>query len=261
MHSSQSGVLGKLASWNYKSSKVYSPHGFAFLKQDTTIWKQNIYKGIESIFALFDCILVASSKTEYEVAKHITSKVKLITNGINTSSLNEYLNIIPNNEKPVVGMIGRALPQKNPAFFNRIAELMPDVHFEWIGDGDLRKLLTAPNIHIVGWGPRDEALHYLAKSDIYIMTSLWEGMPLSLLEAMYLKKPCIVTNVVGNKDVIQNDINGFVCNNENEFVNKIHYLIENKNERQRMGLEAHKDVVERYNSRIMAEKYNEVYFQ
>ena len=82
MHSSQSGVLGKLASWDYKVPKVYSPHGFAFLKQDTAKWKKWFYKLIEKAFAMGNCTLVASSKTEFEEARKITRKAVLIKNGI-----------------------------------------------------------------------------------------------------------------------------------------------------------------------------------
>lgn len=260
MHSSQSGVLGKIASIGCSAYKIYSPHGFAFLRQDVANWKLLIFKAIEKIFAIFfKCQLVASSRTEYEEAKKISKKAVLIFNGINTQQLEPYLDMNHSTGKPVVGMVGRALPQKNPALFNRIAELMPHVHFEWIGDGDLRHLLTASNIHIVGWGPREEALEYVAKSDIYIMTSLWEGMPLALLEAMYLKKPCVVTNVVGNRDVIENDKNGYVCNTEQEFVEKIQYLIDNCDLSHSFGKAAHKAVIEKYNSSIMAKQYEELF--
>lgn len=262
MHSSQSGVLGKIASIGCSAYKIYSPHGFAFLRQDVANWKLQIFKMIEKIFAMFfKCQLVASSTTEYEEAKKISKKAVLIFNGINTQQLEPYLNMYRPAVKPIVGMVGRALPQKNPAFFNRIAKLMPHVHFEWIGDGDLRHLLTAPNIHIVGWGPREEALEYVGKSDIYIMTSLWEGMPLALLEAMYLKKPCVVTDVVGNRDVIENNINGYVCKTEQEFVDKIQYLIDHRNLRLSFGEAAHRAVLEKYNSSIMAEEYERLWMR
>ena len=260
MHPSQSGVLGKLASIGCSAYKIYSPHGFAFLRQDVAGWKLQIFKTIEKIFAAcFKCQLVASSTTEYEEAKKVSKKSVLIFNGINTRQLDSYLEMKAENEKPVVGMVGRALPQKNPALFNYIAEMMPHVQFEWIGDGDLRHLLTAPNIHIVGWGPREEALEYVAKSDVYIMTSLWEGMPLALLEAMYLKKPCVVTNVVGNRDVIINGENGYVCNSETEFVEKIQSLIDNHELSSSFGEKAHQAVVEKYNSAIMAEQYENLF--
>lgn len=261
MHSSQSGVLGKLASIDYHVPKFYSPHGFSFLKQDVPQWKRSMFKTIEKIFSYFDCILVASSQTEYDVARSITSKTKLIINGINTVSLEPYLSISTNcqNEIPVVGMVGRALPQKNPTLFNKIAEAMPNIHFEWIGDGELRNELKAKNIHIVGWGPREEALEHVSKCDIYIMTSLWEGMPIALLEAMFLKKPCIVTDVVGNRDVIVNNVNGFVCNTVDDFSEKINFLINNIDKRQQMGEQAHHDIMTKYNSKLMAEKFEKIY--
>ena len=48
-------------------------------------------------------------------------------------------------------------------------------------------------------------------ADVFLLTSLWEGLPVSLLEAMYMKKPCVVSDVIGNHDVIENGRNGFIC--------------------------------------------------
>lgn len=259
MHSSQAGVLGKIAAIGHGCNKAYSPHGFSFLRQDVPTWKRLIFTTIEKVFASFSCVMVASSATEFEAAKKLTKKSILITNGISNKSLIPFESIKAENKVPVVGMVGRALPQKNPALFNEIAQRMPDVHFEWIGDGALSHLLTSFNIHVVGWGPREEALEYVAKSDVYIMTSLWEGMPISLLEAMYLRKPCVVSNVVGNRDVINDGENGFVCNNVDEFVEKIQYLINNADARVRMGEQGRKDIETYYTSQIMEQKFSEAY--
>lgn len=259
MHSSQAGVLGKIATIGHSCSKAYSPHGFSFLREDVKGWKRSLFFLIERLFSLCNCVTVASSATEFRIARKVTSKSILIMNGISSDSLKPYEHIIPQNDVPVVGMVGRALYQKNPEYFNAIAEHMPNVHFEWIGDGSLRHQLKSPNIHIVGWGPREEALEYVANSDIYIMTSRWEGMPLSLLEAMYLRKPCVVSNVVGNRDVINDDKNGYVCNNVEEFVNKIQYLIDNPDVRTRLGEQGHQEVDTIYNSRVMAKHFSEAY--
>ena len=91
------------------------------------------------------------------------------------------------------------------------------------------------------------------------MTSLWEGMPLALLEAMYLKKPCVVTNVVGNRDVVENDRNGYICNTVQEFVEKIQYLIDNRNLCSSFGEAAHRSVLDKYNSSIMAKQYETLF--
>lgn len=259
MHSSQAGVLGKIAAIGHSCRKAYSPHGFSFLREDAAGWKRSIFFLIERVFSFFDSVTVASSATEFRIAQKVTSKSILIMNGISSDSLKSYESIIPKNDVPVVGMVGRALYQKNPELFNAIAEKMPNIHFEWIGDGSMRNCLTSSNIHIVGWGPREEALEYVANSDIYIMTSRWEGMPLSLLEAMYLRKPCVVSNVVGNRDVIIDDKNGYVCSNIDEFVEKIQYLADNPAVRKRLGEQGHQDIENIYNSRVMAKHFTEAY--
>ena len=91
------------------------------------------------------------------------------------------------------------------------------------------------------------------------MTSLWEGMPLALLEAMYLKKPCVVTNVVGNRDVVENGKNGYVCNSVEEFVEKIQFLVDHRDLCDNFGDTAHSAVIETYNSQVMAKKYEELF--
>ena len=68
------------------------------------------------------------------------------------------------NDKFTVFTLGRACVQKQPQLFNRIAELVPEARFIWIGDGELEKELTAPNIEVTGWKPRKEALAMAKRS-------------------------------------------------------------------------------------------------
>ncbi|WP_083692223.1 glycosyltransferase [Seonamhaeicola sp. S2-3] len=56
--------------------------------------------------------------------------------------------------------------------------------------------------------------------DIYIQTSLWEGLPITILEAMALGKVVIATNVIGNKDAVVNGETGYLCNTAFEFKEK-----------------------------------------
>ena len=73
---------------------------------------------------------------------------------------------------------------------------------------------------------------------------------------MYMKKTCIVSNVIGNKDVIRTGYNGYVCDNVSDFVEAIN---QSKECGTILGDNAYKDVVEKYNTRVMAEAYKKVY--
>ena len=53
--------------------------------------------------------------------------------------------------------LGRICYQKNPMLFNDIARALPEIHFLWIGDGEMREELTSPNIEITGWLDRKNA--------------------------------------------------------------------------------------------------------
>ena len=98
--------------------------------------------------------------------------------------------------------LGRICYQKKPTLFNEIAGSFPNVKFVWIGDGELRGELTSKNIEITGWADRSTAIRYAVNADVFLLPSRWEGLPISLLESMYMKKICVVSNVIGNRDVI-----------------------------------------------------------
>ena len=143
--------------------------------------------------------------------------------------------------------------------FNNIAEALPNIKFLWIGDGELRNCLTAPNIEITGWTDRFNALTLAQNADVFILTSLWEGLPISLLEAMFMKKTCVVSNVIGNKDVIHNKLNGYLCDNLDEFVKAIKDTqLSNENV---YSEKAYQDIINTYNTKIQAKKYDDIYKQ
>ena len=234
MHSSKAGIIGRLVVSSKNRKLFYTPHGYAFLKQDDPKLKRIIYKAIEKCTALIKrkCKIVACSKGEYEESLKILKNSTYVNNGIN---INEINTIIENNKESQINTknlkictIGRIGYQKNPELFNEIASKFPNIQFTWIGEGELREKITSENIDITGWMERKEVLKEVMNNDIFILSSLWEGLPIALLEAMYLKKVCIVSNVIGNKDVIQNGVNGFVCDNLNDYINVISQIQNDK---------------------------------
>lgn len=260
LHSSKAGVIGRCA-FNGKSAKVfYTPHGYSFLMRDQSVLKRNIYKMIEYFFAKKNCTTISCSQGEHNETLNLSQNAVYVDNGINIENLEELLQTISVSSKETehkVFTLGRICYQKNPELFNKLAEAFPQITFLWIGDGELRHLLTAPNIKVTGWLQREEALKVSADSDIFVLTSLWEGLPISLLEAMYMKKLCIVSKVIGNKDVIRNDYNGFLCEDLNSFVNALKLAITQDSSSLRTN--AYTDILKKYNTNVMAEKYDKIY--
>ena len=94
------------------------------------------------------------------------------------------------------------------------------------------------------------------ENDIFILTSLWEGLPISLLEAMFLEKVCLVTDVIGNRDVIKNNNNGYIIN-ENNYKNIIREIdIEKYYE---ITQKAKKTIEQDLNTKKMCESYKKIY--
>lgn len=143
--------------------------------------------------------------------------------------------------------------------FNEIAKNFPNIKFTWIGDGELRNELTSENISITGWLGRKEVLKELNKNDIFILPSLWEGLPISLLEAMYMKKICIVSDVIGNRDVIENFKDGFVESNPNDYVDMILNIKNKKIKTSEIINNSFNKVKNNFSVNNMKENYKKVY--
>lgn len=258
LHSSKAGVLGRWAFNGHKVPLFYTPHGYSFLMANYGSVKRNIFKMIESISAKRYCTTISCSEGEHLETLKMTKRATYVNNGINMEALDNIIKQIPVQQHEfTVFTLGRICYQKNPVLFNKIALALPEVKFLWIGDGELREELTASNIEITGWVDRQTALEKSVNADVFMLTSSWEGLPISLLEAMYMKKLCIVSDVIGNHDVIHNNSNGFVCNNVEQFVNAIQ--IGKKEFNDKMITTAYMNIVNQYNTKIMAKEYAQIY--
>lgn len=257
-HSSKAGALGRFAFSGHKLHLFYTPHGYSFLMTNCSQSKRRMYYFIEKICAKRNCTTISCSKGENDETLKLTRRAVYVSNGINISELQSMLDNVKKQNHPfTVFTIGRINYQKNPDTFNKIASLLPNIRFLWIGDGELRDHLTSSNIEITGWLDRKSALQRAANGDAFLLTSLWEGLPMSLLEAMYMKKPCVVSNVIGNRNVILDEKNGYVCSNTDEYVKAIDNI--RQEDTSSMTERAYQDIIEEYNTKVMAKKYSDIY--
>lgn len=257
LHSSKAGAIGRVA-FDGKVPMFYTPHGYSFLMENYNYAKRRAFKLIELVCARRNCTTISCSVGEHQETLKLTKNAVYVNNGINIIELQKIIEETEQKEHPFsVFTLGRICYQKNPTLFNAIAESLPDVRFVWIGDGELREKLKSSNIEITGWVDRTIAIKHAVNADVFLLPSRWEGLPISLLESMYMKKICVVSNVIGNRDVIHNEENGFVCSNTEEFVKAIRKAQIGATEK--FIAQAYQDILNSYNTKVMAKEYSDIY--
>lgn len=258
LHSSIAGGLGRIAFKGKNNTVVYTPHGYAHILGGPGL-KGKVYGILEYILGHTNSVTLTCCPSEDVEARKLCRRTYYAETGVNIKSLQESLSDVEPtpNDRFTVFCLGRIAKQKRPDLFNKIAKLVPEAKFLWIGDGDLRNQLTAPNIEITGWKSRKEALSIAKGADAFVLCSYGEAIAMSLIENMFLKKLCLVSNTMGNKDVIQDGVNGYVCTEAEEYASRIRAAMDHFPAE--LPEEAYQDVLQMYNTENMKEKYGQFY--
>ena len=180
------------------------------MRTDVSFWKIWIYKTIEKLASFLPGKVVASSDCEQKAYDGIRVNSKLIYNGAKVHETNKSRK--EDNTIRIVNC-GVISTQKNPSLFNEIANSFltnEKVKFVWIGDGVDQHLLDSNNIQITGWKSKKDVFEILLNSDLYLSTSLWEGLPLAGIEAMGSGLPLVLKSCPGNDNLVEMEENGFL---------------------------------------------------
>jgi glycosyltransferase involved in cell wall biosynthesis len=222
LHSSKSGFLGRLAcKMAGINNVVYTPNGAPFLGKN--YWVTGLYKQLERFGNRLGGKVVCCSESELAAYKKIGIRDTYINNGIPLANKANAPFKKKSNKFRVVTS-GRVVSQKDPALFNSIAsyfEGLNQFEFIWIGDGDDKHLLTSSNITVTGWQNENEASQLIESCDVYISTSQYEGLSFAVLRALSHGKAVLLSNCVGNTDVVNPGINGDLFDNKDEAISKI----------------------------------------
>lgn len=226
------GVLGRLAGKKCKVKKIlYQAHGFHFYKGAP---KKNwlIYYTIEKFLARFtDCIVTmnAEDNTAAKRFKRRNNGPVYNVHGVGIDlSMYEGLEQHRESKRQELGFnesdiilisMGDLIPRKNyPVAIEAISKCNnPKLHYIICGKGPeldnlkqkAKVLGVEQQIHFLGF--RSDIKELLSAADIFIFTSLQEGMPRSMMEAMAMGLPCIASKIRGNVDLIEGGKGGFLC--------------------------------------------------
>ncbi len=255
-HSAKAGFLGRVAArLAGVPVVVHTPNNFAFDRPRQTP-SRLLYRVLEKVAACFCDRILAVSPSEERLALTIAprDKVVRIDNAVDVSEAvsrkdplqtRRQLDLTP--DQPVVSMVGRLSVQKSPKDFVLAAKEVllrqQETAFLLMGDGPLwqetEDLLHSLNLgrHVLLLGWREDVVDLVALSDIVVLTSLWEGLPYSILDAMALKKPVVVTDATGSVDIVKNGVNGLVVprGDPHEIAKAILHLLDHPAQARQMG--------------------------
>jgi glycosyltransferase involved in cell wall biosynthesis len=273
------GFLGRVCGKRCKVKKViYTAHGFHFYKGAPFLnWL--VFYPIERFLARWTDSLIVMNEEDFQRAK----KFKLRKNGmiykvpgvgialkkIQDASLIDDIKdeLKIENESVLCISMGDLIKRKNYQIAIKAFKKLPDnVHYLICGNGlelknlqELAKTLGIQNrIHFLGF--RTDIVSLLKQSDIFILSSLQEGLPRSLMEAMACGLPCVVSNIRGNVDLIEHNYNGYLCDPKkaDDYANAISMLVKDTNRRDAMGIENSKRIL-RYDVSSVVKELSEIY--
>ncbi len=211
VHSSKAGALVRLALRKSAIPVVYTIHGLVYLNQRMPRWKQALYRSIElGLLPLAKATILVSKRDLEELQRHRRvrrTRLVHIPNGIDP-----FPEPMPLPEAPVIGTIARFTEEKAlDVLLKAVAEVrkeVPNVRLILVGDGPLRAQLEqlAQDLGInditTFAGFQENTVEWLAKMRVFALTSVKEGMPYALLEAIAAGRIIVARDVGAVADVV-----------------------------------------------------------
>ncbi len=279
-HSAKAGILGRIAGAYLGISTFYTPHAYSYLSAESRL-KRFVFKNLEKVFRLLPAKTIACSTSEYDRTindlKFKEKKVFLWKNSIKDLIYKKQLKKISNLPEKFICSIGRPSYQKNTDLLVKtlfeVKKSVKDVHLLILGVGFyspsfegverfIKKNNLQNNITFVPWLEREQILEILKNSKFYISTSRYEGLPYSIIEALALSKPCIVTNVDGNKDLIKNNYNGFLIEEDSlKLSQRVIELFKDDDLIKRLSTGARRTFEDNYNIEKTITQLEKIYFE
>jgi glycosyltransferase involved in cell wall biosynthesis len=243
-HSSKTGILGRLAAKIAKIPCVFTAHGWSFTA-GVPQPNRTIYRVIETLTAPLTNKIICVSECDRNIAlkSGINSQIlSTIHNGM--ADIPESLQAHPGDRNPVnIVMVARFDRQKDHQTLIEAVKDLTEARLILVGDGpnlESMKALAvslgiAERVEFLGF--RNDIAEILARSQIYILISNWEGLPCTIIEAMRAGLPVVASDVGGVAELIVDGETGYLISSNNPDIlkQKLANLTNNPTLRQTMG--------------------------
>lgn len=281
-HSSKAGLLGRLAAFAARVPRVlHTVHGWSF----NDFQREPAFRAfviLERLLAPLTDVLavVAVSLREKGLLQRIgrPHQYALLRAAVDldawrrTPRSRRALQAQVKGLRPkVVGVIANLKPQKAPLDFVRIAAQVcakaKDVDFVYVGDGPLRaeaqalaaSLGAAKRVHLLGWQRDPRAL--AAGFDVFLLPSLYEGLPCVFPQALSLGLPVVASQVDGAAEIVREGANGYLCQPRDidAFADRVLALLQDAALRKRLAAAAKRSVGPEFGFADMAAQTQRLY--
>lgn len=268
--------LYRLFAWKRGFQAIYTIHGWAF-HEDRPIWQNFLIRLFSRITCFFYQKIICVS--EYDRLSALKFKItpahKLLTihNGVDENEIKflskelalKNLNLL-NLESWVVGTIGELTKNKGQKYLIDAVKLLQSTSYKLqaiiIGRGEENEKLKAQSEKlslqndVVFTENLLPAAPYLKAFDIFVLPSIKEGLPYTLLEAGLAELPVIATDVGGNPEIIENEKTGLLVKpaNAEEIAKAISRLIQDENLSKKLGENLRQKVLKIFSKKEMLEK-------
>ncbi len=282
-HGKGAGIYSRSLGAITRIPVIHTFHGIHYGAYNSLMRK--FYFLLEKFLAILTYKTINLSQSEEKEGLRLgiinKEKSRVIYNGIELNRFDKVkINLV--RERKELGLGGRNIVIGNVARFNLqkgheylikaiplVLRKYPRTKFLLVGDGKLRgkmeSLIEELGIkdNVIFAGFREDIPRILKVMDIFVLSSLWEGLPIVLLEAMASELSVVATNVIGNKEVVIDGETGFLVppRNPGKLAEKIIALIENKPLRKKFGENGRRRVKELYSLDRMVKETEEVYYE
>lgn len=283
-HSAIGGAVARLAVlvaglWGCRPAVVYTPHGFAFL--DGSPARRRGFLAVERILGLTTDRVIGVSPTEAEVAwrRRVVPRERAVAipNGIDPTTMPTSADGVRARAEegwdtsPVVMTVARMTPQKDPSTWLRVAARIAasrsDVRFVWVWGGETaqevrdeaHRLGIADRVDFVGYRP--DARRLVAGANVFLLTSRFEGLPYSLIEALAVGVPVVATDVTGTRDVVRHGVTGLLspAGDVEGLASHVLSMLRDPKRAAALATAGREDVVQRFSMDTMVEATARVY--
>lgn len=220
----------------------------------------------EDVMSRSDMIVALTRSIRDYLRENGFTNTSIIPNAVDTE---RYTNTGDDNYILFAGRLSRV--KGIPYLIQAFSEIRKDydTNLLLVGSGPderkLKKIVTSKNIgdrvHFIPMADKEKLREYLSKCSIFVLPSLFECMPVTLLEAMASGKPVIASDISGPKDIIAHGYDGFLfeIGNADELKRYLELCLPDKRLRRVIGKNARKTVEERYTFEKVADSYLELY--